>query len=160
MTSILRLPRALWRDRDGASVIELALALPFLMLLLVGMIDISHLVSNRIDVEQAAQRVTDYALAVRPPNANTTYLKTEASRVTDPNTDKVAVNIFLECDGVRQSSFNTICATGQDSARFVSVNIDRQVDFLFNWSSLTKLFGSQVMGSGITVRGDSIVRFQ
>jgi hypothetical protein len=42
----------------------------------------------------------------------------------------------------------------------VHVAIVRDVDFVFDWSSLATLFGSQAMGNGITVQGDSTVRFQ
>ena len=153
-------PRSLWRDNAGTAVLELALALPMLMVLLLGMIDMSLLVASRIDAEQAAQRATDYALAIRPTSSSTTYIQTETAKVSDVSADNVTVNIFLECDGVRQSSFNNICTTGQDAARFVSVSVDRDVDFLFDWSAFSTIFGARAIGSDITVRGDSVVRFQ
>jgi len=160
LAMLFRLPRRLARENAGAGALELGLALPMLMLLFVGMIDMSRVISNRIDAEQAAQRVTDYALAVRPPDGRTTYLYAEANRVMDSNADTANIQIFLECNGTRQDSFNEICDAGQDSARFVSVSIVRDVDLLFDWAGLSALFGHRMMGSSISVRGDSIVRFQ
>lgn len=145
----------------GTGALELGLALPVLILLLVGMIDVSRLVASRIDVEQAAQRTTDFALAKRPTSANGKYIKDEAAKIDNVSANDVTVDIFLECDGVRQSDFRNICPSTEDSARFVSVEIDRNVSFLFNWSSFANLFfGKQVLGQGIRVQGDSIVRFQ
>jgi Flp pilus assembly protein TadG len=159
LTPIRSLLRRLRRENDGASLIELGLALPLLMLLLLGMIDISRLVANTIDVEQSAQRITDYALAVRPPSNSTTYLQNEATRFIDANTDRATIRIFLECDGVAQS-FNTVCADGADTARMVGVRVQRQMDYLFDWGYFAAYFGANGMGSTATVNGDSIVRFQ
>ncbi len=160
MYAFTRTLRKLGRDRTGTGAMELALALPMMMLLLVGMIDVSRLVAARIDAEQAAQRATDFALAVRPTNAKGTYIRDEAAKVDNVNASDVTVDIFLECDGQRQDSFKTMCPLTQDSARFVSVEVKRQVDFLFDWGAFASLFGARIMGSDVTVQGDSIVRFQ
>ena len=160
MTLISRLRPSLWRDNAGTSALELALGLPVLMLLLVGMIDVSTLVAARIDAEQAAQRATDYALAVRPSSGSTTYIRDEAAKAPNVDANDVSVDIFLECDGVRQQDFRDTCASTEDSARFVNVEITRDVDFLFDWGAFSALFGARVMGNGITVQGDSLVRFQ
>ena len=82
-----------------------------------------------------------------------------ASAAGVPASD-VTVDIFLECDGTRMTSFNDTCSAGQDRARFVNVQIDRDVDAVFNWSALSSMFGTSMLSSNITVRGDSLVRFQ
>lgn len=151
-------------DNAGTGALELGLVLPFLVMALVGMIDVSRLVAARIDVEQVAQRATDFALANRPAdsnlNANEKVIANEAARDPDVDAADVSVDIFLECNGVREDSYKTICASGADMARFVSVEVDRDVDFLFDWSSMARIFGIKVMGDGIRVQGDSTVRFQ
>ena len=152
--------KRLSRDIRGTGAMELALCLPMLLVLLVGMIDVSRLVAARIDAEQAAQRATDYALAVRPRSANGAYIRNQATSDGTTLAEDVSVDIFLECDGERQADFRRMCDAGEDTARFVSVEIDRDVDFVFDWSRFTALFGSTVLGDGITVQGDSLVRFQ
>ena len=149
------------RDDRGAGIIELALGLPIMLVLLVGMIDASRFIAARIDLEQAAQRTTDYALAKRPDNSDdATYLRTEAASAAGVPTGNVTAEIFLECNGVRQTNFDTICATGETTARFINISITRQVNTLFDWQAAAHLFGSQVFGSSITVTGNSLVRFQ
>jgi Flp pilus assembly protein TadG len=50
----LRLPRQLWPDRDGASAVEFALLLPFLLILLAGLADLGHGLAVRRKVNQMA----------------------------------------------------------------------------------------------------------
>lgn len=148
-------------DRGGASAIELAVVLPVLLLLLFGTIDLSRMVAGRLDLEQAAQRTTDLALAVRPKSADGTYLQNEGMSAAGVPSSNVTVDVFLECDGTKQSDFNAICSTGQARARFVSVVIVKDVQPIFDWASLSEFLGLNLMpSSGLQVTGDSVVRFQ
>jgi len=151
----------LLHDSKGTSMIELAIVFPVLLALMLGMVDISRFVAARLDAEQAAQRATDYALSLRPENDNGTYIRDEAATAAGVPTSDVTVEIYLECNTVRQASFNDLCTAGQDRGRFVDVSIDRDLDLIFDWGSIARLFGvNNVMGSSITVTGDSLVRFQ
>lgn len=151
---------ALLRDRTGTSVMELGLMMPILLMLLLGTIDASRMVAAKLDMEQAAQRTTDYALAKRPDSSNGTYLQTEAASAANVPASDVTVDIYLECDGVRQTDFSSACAGSQQQARFASVVIDKPVNTLFDWSALSSVVGSNLLPSTITVQGDSVVRFQ
>ena len=152
--------RKLASDKAGFGAMELGLALPFLLLLCLGMIDASNLISTKIDYEQAAQRTTDFALAKRPTNSSTTYLTAEAVRASGLEASKVKVELFLECDGVKQANFNSVCPSGEVSGRFVSVTITNNVATKFDWSALSRLIGYKAFDSTVTVTGDSEVRFQ
>ena len=150
------------RDQNGVGFVELALVAPLLALLFLGMIDLSKIVTTRVDLEQAAQRTTDFALAKRPPNGNTAYLVTEAKNASGvTNTPDVSVKLTLECDGTVQANFTDSCSSGQVTARFAEVAIKRQVSTGFNWRAIAAMFGG---GSGtyrpVTVTGDSVVRLQ
>jgi len=149
-------------DNRGTGALELALALPMLMMLLVGMIDISRYIANRIDVEQAAIRTTEYALAIRPTDKkeSTKRIITEAVAAANADIKDVSVEIFLECDGTKQTDFSSVCADSEDQARFVSVSIKRHVDPVFDWPALAGALGWNIGTSEVTVTGDSIVRFQ
>ena len=155
--------RILVADRTGFGAMELALALPFLMLLCLGMMDASMLLGTKIDYEQAAQRTTDLAFARRPNSATgreyTAYVA-EAKSAAGVQTDDVDIDIFLECDGVRQSNFQAPCPSGQIPARFVSVQISNQVDTQFDWAGLAGLIGFTNFPRQVTVVGDSLVRIQ
>lgn len=152
--------RKLASDSAGFGAMELGLALPFLLLLCLGMIDASNLISTKIDYEQAAQRTTDFALAKRPTNSSTTYLVSEAVRASGLEANNIEVELFLECDGVKQDDFDTVCPDDEASARFVSVEITNDVATRFDWSGLSRLIGYRAFDSTVTVTGDSLVRFQ
>lgn len=160
MARFFAFARSIGRDVQAVAIIELALAAPLLMLLFVGMVDLSVLVSEKLDLEQAAQRTTDYALAKRPTNANGSYLATEAAASAGVPLQNVTVQLFLECNGVRQASFDTPCVAGQIQARFASVEIRRQVQLVFNWTNMAGFFGSSAQAGEVLIAGDSVVRFQ
>ncbi|WP_198143498.1 TadE/TadG family type IV pilus assembly protein [Altererythrobacter epoxidivorans] len=151
---------AILKDSRGFGAMELGLSLPFLMLLCLGMMDASTLIGTKIDYEQAAQRTTDFAFANRPNGTNTAKYVTEAKNAADVSAQDVDVDIFLECDGVRQDNFGDTCAAGEITARFVSVEISKQVETHFDWAGLAHMIGFTAFPSRITVTGDSLVRFQ
>lgn len=152
--------RDLRQDRQGFGAMELALALPFLMLLSLGMIDASNLIAKKIDFEQAAQNTTDYALAVRPQSSNGAYLVTIAKSAAKVDTSDVTVTITLQCDGTVQSNFNATCTGGAIPARYVNVRISKAIAPKFDWAALASMLGIRGFSSTVTVVGDSRVRFQ
>lgn len=149
------------RDKSGVGFVELALAAPLLALMFLGMIDMSKVISTRVDLEQAAQRTTDLALAKRPPNGNTAYLKAEAVAASGVSASDVTVTLTCECDGVVQSKFTDSCGSGQVTKRFAKVSIKKQVSTGFNWRIVGAMFsGGSANYTPITVEGDSVVRLQ
>lgn len=148
------------RDERGLSAVELGVSLPILVMLTVGAVDISNLVSARLDLEQAAQRTTDLALASHPRSSNGAYLVAEAAAASGQSATNIVVEIFLECDGERQASFATACDAGEEQARFASVSISADYQPTFDYRALGRLFGRQMIGSSIRITGDSVVRFQ
>lgn len=148
------------RDERGLSAVELGISLPILVMLTVGAVDVSNLVSARLDLEQAAQRTTDLALASHPRSSNGAYLVADAAGASGQPTSNIVVEIFLECDGERQESFATACDPGEERARFASVSISADYQPTFDYRALARLFGRQMMDSSIRITGDSVVRFQ
>ena len=152
--------RALAWDARGMSAVELALVLPVLVMLLTGSIDVARGFAAKLDLEQAAQRTTDYALARKPASSDATYLKKEAAAAADVPESQVTAEIFLECDGVRQANFAATCPAGDYPARLVSVRIETTHNFSFDYGALTSLFGFRLLPASVTLSGDSTVRFQ
>lgn len=157
---MIRITRKLRGDSRGFGAMELALSLPFVLFLCLGMIEAFGLVATKIDYERAAQRTTDYAFAKRPNTADGTYLVTVARAAASVPAESVAVQIFLECDGTRQSDFNSNCMAGEVPARFVSVEIRQAQATRFDWAALAGIFGVRGFASSIVVTGDSLVRIQ
>ena len=74
-------------------------------------------------------------------------------------TQNVTVELFLECNGVRQTNFTATCPS-QTRARFVRVLIVNQVETVFDWGALSAIFGERVFPVLNQVSGDSIVRYR
>lgn len=151
--------RSIKSDSEGAALIELAAVLPILLLLFLGTVDLSRIIATKLDLEQAAQRTTDFALAHRPRGSDGTYLVAEATTASGMPAQNIAVEIFLECGDVRQTTFSAGCPPGVQRARFVSIEIVQQIEPVFDWAALATFLGFQ-LSPMIVISGDSVVRFQ
>lgn len=158
--SFARILARIARDQRGTSFIELAFLMPVLLLLLLGSVDMSRMISARMDLEQAAQRTTDFALSSRPNGSDTSYLVAEAVAASGLTADDVTVELFLECNGEKQANFDAGCPGGNIRSRYVTVSIQDSVDPMFDWSAIGALVGTSAFDSAFTVTGDSTVRFQ
>ncbi len=159
LTQMRRRFVSLGRDHRGVATIELAFVLPMLLLLMLGTIDLSQIIAAKLDLEQAAQRTTDYALAVPPISQNGVQLRLEAMAAAGVPAQNVTVELFLECNGVRQTNFIALCPS-ETKARFVKVLIINEVATVFDWGALSAIFGSRVFPAVNQVSGVSIVRYR
>lgn len=152
--------RRLRGDDGGVALVEMALSLPLLMLLCLGMIDISRLVTAKIDLEQSALQATDLVLAKRPSSNKTAAYQKEAADAAGVATSQVTVEFILECDGIKASAFDDECADGETVARFAYVSIHDNVETEFVWGEMASFFDGVDRASTVKVVGDSTVRFQ
>lgn len=144
--------------RRGAAGAEMVLIAPVLGgMLFVGM-DLALGFSQKHQLEQAAQRGIELALAPGTiGTGNFSYLAAEVRAAYGKPVNSVVVDNWLECNGVRQSNWNSFCPAGQTFARFVTVRV--QADYVPRYS-----FGGLLSGSGasgaFTLTGDAMVRLQ
>jgi Flp pilus assembly protein TadG len=117
------------RDDRGASLIEFGIMAPVLALLVGGVIDLSEGLSERYKIQQAVTRSLEQ-LQVQPAQADYnksdvdyTYLQTEAATAAGVPTSQVTLTKWLMCDGVKQASWTGSCQAGQDTARYVHLQI-------------------------------------
>ncbi|MFL6793848.1 MAG: TadE/TadG family type IV pilus assembly protein [Sphingomicrobium sp.] len=117
-------------DERGASLIEMALALPVLSGLLIGMVDMSRAYSAKLQLEQAAYRAIEKVQQYNTTASTYNTLKSEAAsaataagfaNVTDSN---VTIDFWLECNGARAANYDSVCPGGQTYARWVTVDIN------------------------------------
>lgn len=116
---------SLRRDERGNSVIELALVLPILSSMLVGMVDLSRGFAMKLSTQQAAQRSIEKVMQTTASSTVIDSLKAEAADAAGVATSAVAVDFWLECNGVRQTSYDSSCPAGQTYARYLSVDVTK-----------------------------------
>ena len=127
----------IWRlitcDR-GNSFIEMALALPIIIGLLMGMVDISRGVSTKLKLAQSAQRTVEKVQRTGFNYTDIATLKTEAE--TAAGTGSTAtVTAWLECGtSTTRLSFTSECSGTQAYSRHMDVTITKK---------FTPMFGTQ-----------------
>ena len=129
--------RRLARDRRGASLTELALATPLLVLFLTGMIDLGQGLSERFTMQQAVNRSLEL-LQAGPLEADAdaedvdySMLVTEAANAADVPRESVILTRWRECNNVRQNDYGGSCDMGEETARYLQLRIDKSFEGTF-----------------------------
>jgi Flp pilus assembly protein TadG len=155
------------RDERGASLVELALAAPFMAALVIGMSDLARAYSLKLLLEQSAQRTIEEVENQRSvATAYDTALSTEASDAMSDagysTGNTITPDSWLECSSngttwTRQSDFNGSCPNASDTtARYVSVRISRSFVPMFS----SRAWPGADANGNITLTGYSEVRIQ
>lgn len=154
---------SLVRDERGASIIEMAMVAPFLASLIIGMSDLSRGYSEKLQLEQAAQRSIEKAMNGDKKTTLFDTLKSEAATAAGVSQSAVTVRYWLECNGVSQNTstatmttdYEKVCPDGQTIARYVNVRIEKSYlpTFRLDWA------GANADGT-FTLVGETGIRVQ
>lgn len=121
--------KSLSNDERGASLIEMGLLLPVLSTVVIGVADISRAYSQKLILEQAAYRAIEKVQQYQSTESTYSTLQNEvvsaatAAGFTDVTTSNVTIDYWLECNGVRQSNYDSTCSSGATYARWISVDV-------------------------------------
>ena len=154
--------KSLVRNQRGASVIEMGLLLPVMSTIVIGVADISRAYSQKLILEQAAYRSIEKVQQYQSTESTYNTLQTEVvaaatdAGFTDVTTSSVAIDYWLECNGVRQTTYDTTCSTGQTYARWISVDVTHKFWPMF---ASSRWPGSNSDGS-YTLHGRAALRTQ
>lgn len=143
---------SLRQDERGTSVIELALAAPILAVLTIGMIDLSEGFSEKLRLEQAAQRSIEKVMQGRSTTTTMAALKTEAATVAGVAEANVTTDFWLECNGTRNANYTTVCSANQTYARYISVSISKAYTPFFDYDLNGGATNSYTLTGAATVR--------
>jgi Flp pilus assembly protein TadG len=128
---MMRLHRSLARDERGASIIEMALVLPFFATMIIGVVDISRAYSSKLMLEQAAYRAIEKVQQYQATESTYSTLQTEAATAAGVPASQVTIDYWLECNGTRQATYDSSCSAGQVQSRFINVDITKTFTPLF-----------------------------
>ena len=157
--------RTLARNERGASTIELALLMPFLATIVIAMGDLSRAYSTKLQLEQAAYRAIERVTQYQSTQAPSDLIKNEAvaaatdAGFTDVTASNVTVNFWLECNGVRQTNYDSTCSSGQVYGRWIQVDVTKTFTPSFSPVAFSRWMGSNANGS-FTLHGKSGLRTQ
>lgn len=141
----------LLRSTRGSALIEMSLVLPVLLILALGIVDVSQAYSFKLGLQQAAQHGGEFATAAETPPADGEIRTVVAERAGVP-ASAVTIERFLECNYARAAS--ETCASGVTSATYILIRVS---------GTYQPLFGATPFGSirgATTVTGETTVRVQ
>lgn len=148
--------RILAADERGTSLVEMALATPIFAALLTGMVDLSLAYSQKLQLEQAAQRSIERVMNRQMSSTSYNTIKTEAADQADVSEEAVTVDFWLECNGTRQTDYDTSCTTGQIQARYLTVTVEKDFMPVFG----TKYFPGANDDGTFTIESEAGIRTQ
>jgi Flp pilus assembly protein TadG len=148
--------RRLFSDQGGTSIVELALVAPILAVLTVGMIDLSNGFSEKLRLEQVAQRAVEKVMNGRVSTADmttmTAALKTEAADAAGVAAANVTTDFWLECNGTRSTSYSGCSPSSLPYARYVSISISKTYTPYFNYKFHNRATNTYTLTGAATVR--------
>jgi len=131
---MIRLAQRLSGDEGGASLIELALIMPFFASLVIGVVDLSRAYSAKLQLEQAAYRAIEKVQQYQADQDTYSTLSSEATTAATAagfSNPSVTIDYWLECNGTRQATYDSTCSTASQSARWVKVDISAKFTPMF-----------------------------
>jgi hypothetical protein len=120
-------------------------------LFLVGIVDLTGLISTRFNLQRAADR-TLQLIAVKDLSRDYAYAQTTAAEYADVALANVTYDAWLECDGTRMPSINDICGSGEEIERLVTIQISSQYQLTFPFSQFATAGDSIEMSVSSTLR--------
>ncbi|MEO6113914.1 MAG: TadE/TadG family type IV pilus assembly protein [Sphingomicrobium sp.] len=148
--------RNLAAEERGTALIELALAIPIFAAALMGMVDLSRAYSEKLQLEQAAQRAIERVMNRQMSSSSFNTLRAEAVAAAGVDLSDVTVDFWLECNSVRQSNYDSSCSSGQVYARYLTVGI--QKDFVPSFG--TRFFPGANNDGTFTIVSEAGIRTQ
>ena len=142
-------------DERGASFVEMAMILPVVASLIVGIVDVSRAFSAKLDLQQAAERTIEKVQQYQT-DGRIESLRTEAASAAGVSPSNVTVDSWLECNGVRQLDDQANCADGEVPGRWIKVKITGTYRPMF---ASSRWPGSNSDGT-YTIHGDAGLRTQ
>lgn len=153
---MIRKLRKLSADDRGTALIELALAVPIFAAALIGMVDLSRAYSEKLKLEQAAQRAIERVMNRQMVSTTFITLRAEAMAAAGVPASAVTIDFWLECNNARQADYDTSCGPGQVQARYLNVAV--QKDFVPSFG--TKFLPGANADGTFTISSDAGIRTQ
>jgi Flp pilus assembly protein TadG len=144
-------------DRAGTVTVELALLAPILAALLIGLVDIGDAYSDKLRLEQVAQRSIEKVMQNSFKVADVATLESEAEAAAGTGAN-ATVTYWLECDETVKTGANAYssgCAEGEQYGRYVQIEITRTYTPI-----IVSILGGSKMTGNFTLSGVAGIRIQ
>lgn len=113
--------RELPAARQGLALIETAVTAPFLILLILGIVDMALYGTTLLKAQQAVNRGLEMSLMAGPSLAKT-EIQDQAAAQAEVAAGNVVVTQTLECAGVA-TDWALDCSAGQETERYTQIDL-------------------------------------
>lgn len=147
-------PRTFCRDRNGNVSVELAIAIPILLSIILVAFDFGSAYQAKMRLEGAARAGIQYALLEGFKNQDTGEVKSKAvAAASEPGITPLAnANYYCQClNGTAVPCTNGTCLTGEVPLRYIHVDVTRTYDLMFDYPGLP---------ASLVLQGDADMRIR
>ncbi|MEK7802264.1 MAG: TadE/TadG family type IV pilus assembly protein [Pseudomonadota bacterium] len=133
----MRILQTYFSSEEAVAATEFAMIAPFLILLMVGIMDLGSYIRDRMKLEQISRASADYVLqGGSEENIQTDVLAYfDAARA---DTYTVTTERVCTCeDGLAQSCSAVSCGFGDYSRQYIQVTVDRTFSTLFPYPGIS-----------------------
>ena len=130
----------LWKDTTGVTAVEFAIIAPVMVLMFICMADLGIGVYTDMQVNNAAQYGTEYALA---KGYDSTAISSAVRSSTSLSSANVSPTQFCGCpsgSGIVSNSCNATCSDGSKSGTFVQVAVSDTYVTMLSYPGLPSSF--------------------
>ena len=124
--------------RRGTATVELAFALPFLVLLVLGLFDHGSKISRNMQLANAVRAGTQYAMVRKPVQGDLSQIVAAITNTAPPDvtgTQQVTATLFCECPDGTAVACDGSCVDG-DRGAFVRLTLQEDFTTLLSYPGI------------------------
>lgn len=135
----MRIAARRFRADQGQSLVELALTLPLLLIILVGVAEFGHFAYASIEVSSAAQAAVQYGAQNHATASDNAGMQLAATQ-DGPNLTglRATAQHFCQCSDASASTCSAGDCSNSRMIEFVQVNTTATVSPIFNYPGISK----------------------
>lgn len=143
---------ALRRDRRGTAVVEMAFALPIMVMLSLGFVDVARGFSYQMALAQYAQSGADLVLASFPTTPTDTEIKTQITTVSGIPAANITITRWTECNYGALPAVQACPAMADLRADFMRIKVVDTFSPILNVPGYADMIKQMQMSSQVVVR--------
>jgi len=143
--------RKLASAREGNALIELAVVMPVLTMMVLGMTDVARAYMLKVHIEQVARTGGEYAISSKDRIPDPAEIQAQIANDSGLPASDITVKRWLECDGVPQGDVQYCATSSEQPAQYISVDVQDTFQPVFgmvNWgqgANTRRVTGHQTM---------------
>jgi len=129
---------AIWRCRRGTATVEMAFALSFLALLVLGVFDQGSKINRNMQLANAVRAGAQYAMVRKPVQGDLSQIVTAIANTApydETGTQQITATMFCECPDGTVVACNGTCIGG-DRGAYVRISLQEDYTTLLTYPGL------------------------